>query len=327
MSNQRVTIVMYHYVRPLLRSRFPEIKGLEAELFRGQVRFIKRHYTPMSMDSLVDAMQSKSELPPRPCVLTFDDGYSDHYDYAFPIMMDEGVSGAFYPPRSVICDRKVLEVNKTHFILACAQNQDALEAELDNAVMEIDASYEPAKLAQLKAEYRKPNRFDTGQTIYIKRMLQHVLPDELRAAVADRLFSKYVTDDEQAFAEELYMSPEQARVMHGCGMHFGGHGDRHLWHSRLDRDGQSAEIQGASDVLDMIGVPAKNRTYCYPYGDNDDVTVNLLDEFGYSVAFLARPGIADLASESRFRLSRIDTNDLPKDQDAEPNEWMDKAQM
>jgi hypothetical protein len=75
----------------------------------------------------------------------------------------------------------------------------------------------------------------------------------------------------------------------------------------------------------MIGVPASNRTYCYPYGDNDDVTVDLLADSGYAAAFLAKPGIADLGTESRFRLSRIDTNDLPKDQNAAPNEWMAKA--
>ena len=37
-----VTIVMYHYVRDLERTRYPEIKGLDAKKFRGQLMHIRR---------------------------------------------------------------------------------------------------------------------------------------------------------------------------------------------------------------------------------------------------------------------------------------------
>ncbi|WP_274626311.1 polysaccharide deacetylase family protein [Arvimicrobium flavum] len=316
-----VTVVMYHYVRPLVRSRYPDIKGLEAELFREQIRYLKANYTIVSMGDFLSARDAGEALPPRACLLTFDDGYSDHYAYAFPIMMDEGVTGAFYAPRSVVLARQVLEVNKTHFILASEPDKAKLETELDRLVEGARDRFDLPTTDALKAEFRQANRFDPAEVIYVKRLLQHALPDALRSEIAAELFARYVSADEKAFAEELYISIEQGRVMAACGMHFGGHGDRHLWHSRLDEAGQRAEIDGADELLDLIGVPSAGRTYCYPYGDYNETTLALLEERGYRAAFTAKVGLADRASEAPYRLSRLDTNDLPKQADAEPNGW------
>lgn len=320
-----VTVVMYHYVRPLERSRYPEIKGLEASQFREQLRYLKAHYNVISMDDFVAAKQAGEKLPPRVCLLTFDDGYSDHYDYAFPIMMDEGVTGAFYAPRSVVLARQVLEVNKTHFILASEPDKAKLEADLDGLVEGSRDRFDLPPLAALKAEFRQANRFDPAEVIYVKRLLQHALPEPLRMELAAKLFERYVSSDEQAFAEELYISIEQARVMAACGMHFGGHGDRHLWHARLDEAGQRGEIGGATELLDLIGVPADKRTYCYPYGDHNETTLAVLKDYGYQAGFTATVGLANWASEAPYRLSRLDTNDLPKAAGAAPNHWTEAA--
>lgn len=37
----KVTIVMYHYVRDLANSRFPQIRGLDYSLFKKQIEFFK----------------------------------------------------------------------------------------------------------------------------------------------------------------------------------------------------------------------------------------------------------------------------------------------
>ena len=42
MINNNLTIVMYHYVRDLVHSRYPRIHGLQIELFREQVQFLKK---------------------------------------------------------------------------------------------------------------------------------------------------------------------------------------------------------------------------------------------------------------------------------------------
>ena len=39
-----VTVVMYHYVRDLKNSRYPNIKGLDIDKFKKQIKFFKENY-------------------------------------------------------------------------------------------------------------------------------------------------------------------------------------------------------------------------------------------------------------------------------------------
>lgn len=44
MSN-RCSIIMYHYVRELPYTRYPEIKGLKTSLFKEQLAYMQKYYT------------------------------------------------------------------------------------------------------------------------------------------------------------------------------------------------------------------------------------------------------------------------------------------
>ena len=77
---------MYHYVRNVQHSRYPDIKGLETKKFEGQIQYIKKHYNIISGPDLMDAIRDGSPLPPRPVLLTFDDGYEDNIRYALPVL-------------------------------------------------------------------------------------------------------------------------------------------------------------------------------------------------------------------------------------------------
>ena len=103
---------MYHYVRRLAVSRFPRLPALDLDAFRGQLDFIRRHYTPVSVLDIVLATRGRVELPPRAIVLTFDDGYTEHYQDIFPLLHRLKVPAAFFPAASSLIDRRVLDVNK-----------------------------------------------------------------------------------------------------------------------------------------------------------------------------------------------------------------------
>ena len=56
-------------------------------------------------------------------MLTFDDGFIDHYKYVFPHLLEKKIKACFYPPIQVIKNKTVLDVNKIHFILEKEQNR------------------------------------------------------------------------------------------------------------------------------------------------------------------------------------------------------------
>src|SRR3984957_6663662 len=119
---QSLTIVMYHYVRNLARSRFPAIKGLSLERFRRQLDYIESHYTPVTVGAVLASIATAEALPENAVLLTFDDGYSDHFINVFPLLDARRIQGCFFPPAQAILEHTVLDVNKIHFVLAAASN-------------------------------------------------------------------------------------------------------------------------------------------------------------------------------------------------------------
>ena len=140
--NRNVTIVMYHYVRDLKRSRFPAIKGLSIERFCYQLDYIEAHYTPIAVAELLEALAPEGhDLPPNPILLTFDDGYSDHFTNVFPRLDARGIQGCFFPPAQAILEHKVLDVNKIQFVLATVPDAGILLDQVFSSLAEFRSEY------------------------------------------------------------------------------------------------------------------------------------------------------------------------------------------
>lgn len=314
-----VTIVMYHFVRPI-DARFPRLAALNLPAFSEQLRYLRRHHSIVRLQDVVAAAEGDSPLPPRPAVLTFDDGYVDHYTHVFPLLAEANISGTFFPVRAALLDRMVLDANKIQLVIAGTPDTDALVAEIDTTVA---ASRHAAlrSVPEYRAQWWVASRFDTPAVTYVKRMLQHALPAAVRRPLIDSLFRRFVSADEAGFAASLYFTVEQAREMRAAGMEFGGHGDRHLALTTMGRDGQAVEIDGALSALDAIGVPKDRFPFSYVKGDFNATSIELLRERGCAIAVTTRVDLARPIATDLLTLPRLDTNDLPFNGDAPPNTW------
>ena len=328
--NRKLTVVMYHYVRDLKNSRYPQIKGCDIRHFREQVKFIKKHYNPVTVDQIINCCDNNGEeLPDHPILLTFDDGYADHFNCVLPILYHEHIQGTFFAPVRAVTEHTVLDVNKVHFILASTP-EDKIDGLVKEIAGIIDENKEKYGLQSFESYYNKyavSNRFDNERVIFIKRMLQVALPEELRRIVTKKLFERSVDMEESVFSRELYMTFDQMKCMVDCGMNIGSHGYDHYWLSSLSKDKQEFEITKSVDFIKLIGGDANNWTIGYPYGDYNDNTIELLKKYGCKMGFTTRADLADLKDvrkDSIYKLPRIDVNDLPKDENAPVNEWFYK---
>ena len=77
---------MYHYVRDFPNTKYPAIKGLLTNQFRGQLAYLKKHYTFVTIEDCLNSLYNETNLPANACLLTFDDGYIDHFVTVFPIL-------------------------------------------------------------------------------------------------------------------------------------------------------------------------------------------------------------------------------------------------
>lgn len=319
--NSKVTIIMYHYVRDLKHSRYSEIKGLDIREFKGQLEYLKKHYYFLTMEMLIDALENKTGLPPHSVLLTFDDGYMDHYQYVFPVLDELKIQGSFYPPGKAIMEQKVLDVNKIHFILAAEPDKKIIINEIYKELDKYRDDYNLENNTWYFDKLAKPNRFDSAEVIFIKRLLQAELDETLRKIITRNLFEKIIGIDEKSFSQELYMDIEQLRCMRRNGMHIGSHGFDHYWLGTLPKEKQENEILRSLDFLKLVGCNMDEWTMCYPYGNYDESTIEVLSKYNCKLALTTKLEIADLGKHNKYELPRLDTNDMPKSVIAAKNDW------
>jgi len=317
----KLTVVMYHYVRDLKSSRFPEIKGLDFKLFVEQIEYLRRHYQFVTSEQVARSLDRREPIPEKAVLLTFDDAYIDHYTHVFPLLDSMGIQGSFYVPVKAVSENTVLDVNKIHFTLAGQLDKTYLVRAIESELNKLREDHAIEAFDDLVQKFAKPSLYDTAEVMLIKNLLQHGLPLEIRSRITDELFVQTVGMDEASFSRELYMSTEQVKTMQRHGMHIGCHGYNHFWWNKLDRASVENEIDRSLSYLLDIGVAQDMWTACYPYGSFDDQAIEILEDRGCKFALTTEVGVANLLRDSRYKLPRLDTNDFPKERGAELNAW------
>ena len=302
---------MYHYVRDLKNSRYPEIKGMDVSLFKQQIAFFKENFNPVTIEEVIAHFDNGYQLPERPLLLTFDDGYIDNFTTAFPILQEEGIQGSFFIPGKTFTENVLLDVNKIHFVLACAPI-DELYSDVVNEIDHLISNNDYSEMTkeEMIEKYAVANRFDPKEVIFVKRVLQMVLPEEIRNRISSELFKKYVGIDEDKFARELYMNIDQIKCMKRNGMYIGLHGYDHYWLGKLDKDKMEKDIDRSMEVLSDV-LDKDSFIMNYPYGNYNDDVLSYLRSKGCKLGMTTEVKVADTEKDDRLLLPRLDCNDFP----------------
>src|SRR3990167_7738441 len=97
LSRRRPLVLTYH---PRIPDSVPSGKRPEniilASEFEEQIAHIVRHHHVVSGAELRAHVCRGTTLPPNSVLLTFDDGYLNNYQYAFPILRRYGVPATFF---------------------------------------------------------------------------------------------------------------------------------------------------------------------------------------------------------------------------------------
>jgi len=102
-------IVMYHSVLEDPAREADSLGGVihSREAFQGQMELLAKHFRPVTLDQVGRFVKGEVELPERAVVITFDDGYTDNYEMAMPILDRLGVPAAFYVTVDCIENRRL----------------------------------------------------------------------------------------------------------------------------------------------------------------------------------------------------------------------------
>ena len=306
-------VVMYHYVRDSAATAFPDIRALTPDLFERQLDWLQSQYTLVDLPAFEAALDGGAALPAGAALLTFDDGFVDHYEGVWPRLRARGLSGTFFLTEDACGGRpRLLAVHKMQFLLA----RLGVEAFGRAVLQACDASVLPRSEARAMLGL---DRWDDEGARAIKNLVSHELPFDEAERVLEDLFTRHIGDS-AAFAETLYLNAAMIREMSAAGMTFGYHTRTHRLLARLQPGEQESELRtGAAWIRALTG--QATVSFCYPWGGPQTYTrdtVRMLRESGYSVAFNTVRRRVRLDEDDRYELPRIDTRDLPPYTAAEP---------
>ena len=309
-ANGKLFISMYHYTRDLQHSRYPEIKGMDIRFLRKQFEFFKEHFNVVRMEQVIDAVKRGRPLPERALLLTFDDGYIDNFSYAFPLLEEYGFQGSFFIPGKTFTTHQLLDVNKIHYILASADIKKLVVDVKEKMDYYRGSEYDYPSTEELWNQYAMGTRFDDKDTVFVKRILQTVLPEKLRNKISSDLFEKYVGVTEEQLAYELYMTPEQIRTLRRHDMFIGVHGYDHYWLGNLSAEQMREDVSKALETMDEF-IDRKEWVMNYPYGNFNDDVLSFIAEKGACIGLTTEVRVADIGKDSALLLPRLDCNDFP----------------
>lgn len=87
-----VPVLMYHNI-----AEEPNDMTVTPETFRMHMETLAENgYTAVTLDDMVNYVYSGGELPEKPVLITFDDGYYSNYEYAYPVLSELGMKAVIF---------------------------------------------------------------------------------------------------------------------------------------------------------------------------------------------------------------------------------------
>lgn len=105
----QVPILMYHYISvpPPDADKYRLDLSVTPANFDAQMNYLaKKGYSPVRLADLAEFLRNGKPLPLNPIVITFDDGYEDNYQNAFPILQKYKFPATFFVITQAIDDGK-----------------------------------------------------------------------------------------------------------------------------------------------------------------------------------------------------------------------------
>ena len=166
-------VVMYHYIRPLKSSMIKGLKALDSEIFYKQLKFLNTEFDIINHYDLYNYFTKDINLPPKPLLLTFDDGYLDVFRYVFPALQANNLKGSFYVP-DYFNNRTLLDVNAIHLLLT---KHEFIVFYLQYIKKYYNDNISKRNFQDYTCSINTNSRFDTKEVVLFKKLLQYILPE------------------------------------------------------------------------------------------------------------------------------------------------------
>jgi peptidoglycan/xylan/chitin deacetylase (PgdA/CDA1 family) len=231
----------YHRIGDPSGSLFDhEIWSATAEGFDAQLRFVRREFDVILPRDLADARRSKRG---RHVLITFDDGYRDNYEVAFPILQAHSLKATFFVSTGFIDNPRLPWWDE----IAWMVNTSTCPMLAGIATpLSLAAADRPATIRTLLDIYKRLSPDETSPFL---------------EGIAHATGSGRFTGD----ASSMWMTWPMLRAMQAAGMEIGGHTVTHPVLGRLPVADQAREIRQCVARLESQ-LSRRIGSFSYPIG-------------------------------------------------------------
>ena len=296
-------IWMFHYVQPESERVLPHLNCCSLyEFCRILDRAMEQFIFPHPLECL-DHLKLNGFLPKGSCLLTFDDGTQDHYQWVYPELLRRNLSGIFFVATEPLTEARLLKVHKSHVLYGLMGYDHFFEMFVQhfrNSGGGMDVFNDD------EAESAYP--YDKKEIAGFKYALNFKINSNEVESILDDLLQ--LTDDVGPIRNNYYLTKENMRLMQQNGMVFGYHGHSHKAFSQLTEEGLLNELRESKEFfIDTI----REAPSCisYPFGDVncvEDSQVAAIKDFGVDVGFFAE----NIPFTDSMKCSRTDCIELMK---------------
>lgn len=213
--------------------------------FEKEMRFLREEFDVIGPDEL-EAVARVGRG--RHVLLTFDDGYRDNFEQAFPVLKRYGLPATFFITTGFVDRREISWWDEIAWMVHATTKHELRGGRLHGPL-------------SLKPEERM------GATKTLINLYKS-LPPESAQALLDWLAEALESGRHPREGNEFWMTWDNIRELRAAGMHIGGHTVNHPLLARLSRDEQEREILGCKDRIEAeLGEPM--RYFSYPDGGRD----------------------------------------------------------
>ena len=258
--------------------------------FEWQMRYVRKHYTPITFRYLLDHLDGKQALPPRPILITFDDGFDDNYLHAFPVLKSLAMPATIFIATGYIGQERTFWFD--WLVYLC--NKAAVAGK-------------PVRLDG-KIFFFSRNRTLRQQEIANMFFYAKRLPDDrLRRALMDVEREMGLTYPEGGFTSSHPLNWDQIREMAAHGIEFGSHSVTHPILANTSSAQLRDELTISKACLEQeLGRPVD--VLAYPVGQdfafNGDVMA-AARAAGYRIGVSYISGVNPASHLDLFRLRRL----------------------
>lgn len=278
----QLSIFIFHRVLPKADPLLPFEPS--ATQFTWMVRYFARTYNVLPLSEAAQRLQAGT-LPAAAAVITFDDGYADNFQVAWPILQRYALPATFFIATAFLDGGSMW-------------NDDIIETVRHMPAGELDLGVFGLGAYNLTGTFSRIRCYE--QVLANLKYFEHEQRKDIAKQIALRAGLAATSD--------LMMTRTELRNMHASGAEIGAHTHTHPILERLPDTQARAEIeQGKSELESILGSPV--RVFAYPNGaPNRDWSARhatMVKQMGFEAAVTTEQKIARTASAEIFQLPRF----------------------